>query len=124
MPATPEDFLQLAREAVAAPAPQERHWREAVRCAHDGVYMLVAGALALDPATFSGGHRAVGEALFAHPRSSLPEFLRLARRHWNTLWLARVRAERDLEDAVGEADARLSLSMAEAVFAARKAALQ
>ncbi|HYC02077.1 MAG TPA: hypothetical protein VED40_02220 [Azospirillaceae bacterium] len=124
MPTTPEEFLELARESVDRPGAQERHWRDATRCAHDAVYMTVAGALALDTATFSGSHRAVGEALFAQPRSGLTGFLRLARRHWNTLWLARLRAERDLEDAVGEADARLSILIAESILAARRSELQ
>jgi hypothetical protein len=122
MPTSPDAFLTLAREM--AEAGDERHWRESARCSHDAVHTVVAAALGLDPATFSGNPRAVADALFGASLASLPDFVRLARRHWNTLWLARLRAERDLADTVTQADAKLSLELAERVFAARRSGLQ
>ena len=64
------------------------------------------------------------EALFAIDQNGAPEFLKLARRHWNTLWLVALRAERSLDETVPESEAQLSLALAERIFAARTAALQ
>jgi hypothetical protein len=121
---TPDDFLALAREQAARPDAAERHWRSVALAAQDAVHTLVATSLGLDPAAFSGSARAVTDALFGAPLAALPEFLRLARRHWNTLWLTRLRAERDLKEPLAALDAQLSLALAERIFAARRAGLQ
>jgi hypothetical protein len=88
------------------------------------VHGLIAAALGLDPATISGKTRAVAPGLFGASLAALAQFLGLPPRHWNTLWLARLRAERDLGDTVSQAEARLSLELAERIFAARRAGLQ
>lgn len=121
---TPEDYLTLARDALNAPAAGEAQRRAAVRFAYDSLFLSVAGWLGLDPATFAGNDRAVREALFAGAMDEAPPFLRLARRHWNTLWLASLRGQRALGESITETDARLSLALAEQVFAARSAGLQ
>ncbi|WP_207458258.1 hypothetical protein [Azospirillum sp. SYSU D00513] len=121
---TPEDYLTLARDALNAPAAGEAQRRAAVRFAYDSLFLSVAGWFGLDPATFAGNDRAVREALFAGGMDEAPPFLRLARRHWNTLWLASLRGQRALGESITETDARLSLALAEQVFAARSAGLQ
>jgi len=121
---SPDHYLSLAREAIATPGGAERHWRAATRFAYDAVFLLVAGAVDLDPTTFAGNTRAVREALAGANTADAPAFIKLARRHWNTLWLAGLRAERALDDTVTEAEARLCVALAERVFAARTAGLQ
>lgn len=123
MPMLPENYLALARETLAGPGNEGR-WRAATRFAYDAVFLMVASAVDLDPTTFAGNSRAVREALFALDASRTPAFLGLARRHWNTLWLASLRAERALDDPVIEEEARLCIALAERIFAARSAALQ
>jgi hypothetical protein len=121
---TPEDYLTLARDALNAPQAGEGQRRAAMRFAYDSLFLSVAGCFGLDPATFAGNDRAVREALFAADMAEAPAFLRLARRHWNSLWLASLRAQRSLDESIPEADARLCLVLAEQVFAARAAGLQ
>ncbi len=124
MPMLPEHYLALAREALASPQAGEAHWRAATRFAYDAVFLTVAAAVGLDPTTFAGNTRAVREALTAADTASAPAFIRLARRHWSTLWLASLRAERGLDEPVPLADAKLSVALAERVLAARTAGLQ
>ena len=121
---SPDHYLSLAREVIATPGGAERHWRAATRFAYDAVFLLVAGAVGLDPTTFAGNTRAVREALTAADTASAPAFIRLARRHWNTLWLASLRAERGLDEPVSQADAKLSVALAEKVLVSRTAGLQ
>lgn len=120
----PDHYLALAREALASPQAGEPHWRAATRFAYDAVFLTVAAAVGLDPTTFAGNTRAVREALTVADTASAPAFIGLARRHWNTLWLASLRAERGLDDPVSQAEARLSVALAERVLSARTAGLQ
>lgn len=122
MPTRPDRFLALAR--TAADGPGEEHWRMAMRCSFDAVFHLIAGVTELDPATFAGNTRAVREALFALDPAVSPKFVAQARRHWNTLWLASLRAERSLDEAVTADDARLSVALASGVLAEWTARLQ
>ncbi len=123
MPMLPEHYLALARESSTALSGEGR-WCATARFAYDAVFHMVAGTVGLDPATFAGNTRAVREALFAADLDGGPAFLTLARRHWNTLWLVALRAERSLDESVPESEARLSLALAERIFAARAVGLQ
>ena len=117
-----EDPLGLARELLDRPDAAERHWREAAIVAHRALHHLVAAHLGLDPATFAGTSRAVGEALAALDPANVPEFMRLARRHFITTWITAERAATRPGEPFAARDARLVLGYAEAVLAARAAA--
>jgi hypothetical protein len=117
-----DDHLELARALVAAPDAGERHWREAAIVAHRALHHLAAAHLGLDPATFAGTPRAVGEALAALDPAAAPAFMRLARRHFITTWIAAERAASRPGEPFGARDARLALAYAETVIAARAAA--
>ncbi|MGQ9368426.1 hypothetical protein [Azospirillum sp. ST 5-10] len=121
MPMRPEHPLALARAMLAT--ADEAHWRAATRFAHDAVYLAVSGAVGRDPDTFAGNPRSVRDALWAADPATAPAFLGLARRHWNTLWLASLRAERALDESVTRAEAQLCVALAEQILAARSASL-
>jgi hypothetical protein len=118
----PEDLFALGRALIDAPGATEPMMREAVTLAHRAVHQLVAAHLGLDPATFAGTPRAVAEALAAIDPVHAPGFIRAARRHFTTLWIARERAELKPTEPFAERDARLCLAYAEFVIAARAAA--
>jgi hypothetical protein len=118
----PDDFIGLAHALIDAPDAGEPHWREAAAAAHRALHLLVAAHLGLDPATFAGTPRAVGEALAAVDPANAPGFIRIARRHFTTSWIARERAETRPGEPFSLRDARLCLAYADAVFAARAAA--
>ncbi|HUA50575.1 MAG TPA: hypothetical protein VMB81_00345 [Candidatus Sulfotelmatobacter sp.] len=117
----PDALLAFAHTLAAGPTADEPHWREAVIVAHRAVHHLVAAHLGLDPATFAGTPRAVREALAMIDPTLAPTFIRVARRHFTTNWIA---AERAAQSAtpVGPRDAALALAYADAVLAARAAA--
>jgi len=118
----PDELLGLARALIEAPEAGEPHWREAAVAAHRAIHLLVAAHLGLDPATFAGTPRAVGEALAAVDPATAPGFIRIARRHFTTTWIARERAETRPGEPFGRRDALRCLAYADAVFAARAAA--
>jgi hypothetical protein len=118
----PDALLQLARDLLGAPDAGEPQWREAAIVAHRAIHHLVAAHLGLDPATFAGTPRAVREALSAIDPAQAPGFMRVARRHFTTTWLAGERAASQLAEPFGARDALTSLAYAEFVFAARAAA--
>ena len=117
----PDALLAFARELASGPAPDERRWREALIVAHRAIHHLVAAHLGLDPATFAGTPRAVREALAALDPATAPDFIRIARRHFATSWIAAERAAGSATP-VGARDAQLALAYADAVLAARAAA--
>jgi hypothetical protein len=112
-----DDYLTLARRGRDDTTATEVEHRAVARFAFDAVSLLVAAALELDPAGFAGNPRAIRDALLARPAETT--FLRAARRHWNSLWAAALRAERSLDDPITGLDAALSVAFAEAVFVAR-----
>jgi len=112
-----DDLIGLAHELLSTPGAGEPHWREAAIVAHRALHHLVAGHLGLDPATFAGTPRAVGEALAALDPAAAPAFMRLARRHFVTSWITAERAQTRAAEPFGARDA-----YAELVFAARAAA--
>jgi len=118
----PEALIALAHGLIAQPDADEPHWRQAAAAAHRAVHLLVAAHLGLDPATFAGTSRAVAEALATIDPTHAPAFIRAARRHFTTGWLARERAEARLAEPFTARDARLCLAYADLVFAARAAA--
>ncbi|MEJ0070402.1 MAG: hypothetical protein WDO24_18750 [Pseudomonadota bacterium] len=118
----PDELIGLARALIDGPGATEPQWREAVVIAHRAIHLLVAAHLGLDPATFAGTPRAVGEALAAIDPAQAPGFIRAARRHFTTTWIARERAEWRPSEPFAERDARLCLAYAELVIAARAAA--
>ena len=118
----PDALLALAHALLAAPDAGEAHAREAAVLAHRAIHGLVAAHLGLDPASFAGTPRAVAEALAAVDPASAPEFIRVARRHFITTWIAGERAAQRIAEPFGVRDARLSLAYADTVFAARAAA--
>jgi hypothetical protein len=118
----PDALLAFARELVGAPDADERRWREAAIVAPRAVHHLVAAHLGRDPATFAGTPRAVGEALGALDPAHAPAFIRLARRHYTTTWIAAERAATRPGEPFAARDARLALAYADAVLAARAAA--
>jgi hypothetical protein len=117
----PDDLIGLARALIDAPDAGEPHWREAAAAAHRAIHLLVAAHLGLDPATFAGTPRAVGEALTSIDPANAPGFIRMARRHFTTTWIARERAETRPGEPFSRRDALLCLAYADTVFAARAA---
>ena len=118
----PDALLALARDLLAADGAAEPQWREAAIAAHRAIHHLVAAHLGLDPATFAGTPRAVREALSVVDPAHAPAFMRAARRHFTTTWLAGERAASQLGEPFSARDALMSLAYAEFVFAARAAA--
>ncbi len=118
----PDALLALAHALAASSDADETHQREAAIVAHRAVHQLVAAHLGLDPAAFAGTSRALGEALAALDPAHAPAFMRIARRHFTTTWIAAERAANEPATPFGARDARLALAYADAVFAARAAA--
>jgi hypothetical protein len=118
----PDDLLGLAHTLAAAQNAAEPQWREAAVLAHRAIHLLVAAHLGLDPASFAGTPRAVAEALSAIDPANAPGFIKIARRHFTTTWIAGERATQRIAEPFGARDAQLSLAYADAVFAARAAA--
>ena len=118
----PDALLALAHALADGAEVDERRWREAAIVAHRAIHHLVAAHLGLDPATFAGTPRAVGEALAALDPAHAPAFMRVARRHFTTTWIAAERAAQEPATPFPLRDARLALAYADAVLAARAAA--
>jgi hypothetical protein len=118
----PDALLALARALLAAEDATEPQWRESAIAAHRAIHHLVAAHLGLDPATFAGTPRAVREALSVVDPAHAPAFIRAARRHFTTTWLAGERAASRLGEPFTARDALATLAYAEFVFAARAAA--
>ena len=118
----PDEVLGLAHALAAAPDAGEPAWRAAAALAQRAVHLLVAAHLGLDPAGFAGTPRTLAEALAAVDPSHAPDFIRIARRHFITGWIAGERALGRPGEPFGARDARLSLAYADAVFGARAAA--
>jgi hypothetical protein len=118
----PDALLALARELIDTPDADEPRWREAAIVAQRAIHHLVAAHLGRDPASFAGTPRAVGEALAAVDPRRAPDFIRIARRHFTTAWIAAERAATRPGEPFPERDARLALAYAETVLAARAAA--